>query len=424
MSAAGSREFDVIIVGAGIVGTVMASLLLKRGSSTAGRVALVADRFMQAPAADADWDLRVFALSRASERLLQHCGIWGALPCERVHAYQRVQVWDADGAVNGAGSLRFECAEIGEPNLGYIADGRVLQWQALQAARALGAVPLEAQLGAIVRGDGDVGVVLADGRQLRARLIIGADGTESRTRQLLDIGTAGHAYHQDALVAHVKTEKAHDDTAWQRFLPGGPLALLPLSDGRSSLVWSTSRAHATQLRALEPEAFNAALTAASDEVLGRCTLESALAAFPLQLQYAVAYAQRNAVLLGDAAHVVHPLAGQGLNLGLLDCAALAQVLGDCAGPRSFGDLNILRRYERWRRSENFLAAAALDALERLFAARGPLSSAARSFGLGAVRRSGLVKRRLARRALGLSGDLPDIARGQSAATGDRASPRR
>jgi len=421
MSGAGSREFDVIIVGAGIIGTVMASLLLKRGTCAPGRVALVADRFIEGPAADADgravdgrpavsrpavgrpadWDLRVYALSRASERLLQQCGIWDSLPRERLNAYQRMHVWDANGSVHGTGSLQFDCADIGEPNLGVIADGRVLQWQALQTARELGAVPLEARLAAIMRGVGAISAVLGDGRQLRAKLIIGADGTGSKTRQLLDIGTAGHVYHQDALVAHIRTEKPHEETAWQRFLPGGPLALLPLSDGRSSLVWSNSRAEAARLLALGPEEFGAALTAGSDAVLGQCSITSKLTAFPLQLQYADAYVQPRAVLLGDAAHVVHPLAGQGLNLGLKDCAALAQVLGECADLRSIGDLNVLRRYERWRRSENFLAGAALDGLERLFAASHPLSSAARSFGLGAVQRMPVVTRQLARRALGL-----------------------
>jgi ubiquinone biosynthesis UbiH/UbiF/VisC/COQ6 family hydroxylase len=411
MSTAGSREFDVIIVGAGIIGTTMASLLLKRGCSTPGRVALIADRFMQAPAADAggrpaggrpaDWDLRVYALSRASERLLQLCGIWDSLPRQRLNAYQRMQVWDALGSAQGARSVGFDCADIGEPNLGYIVDGRVLQWHALETARALGAVPLEAQLAAIVRGDDFISAVLGDGRSLRAKLIIGADGTESKTRQLLDIGTAGHAYHQDALVAHVSTDKPHGDTAWQRFLPGGPLALLPLSDGRSSLVWSMDRAEAARLRVLDPEDFSAAVTAGSDEVLGRCTLASPLAAFPLQLQYALAYVQSRAVLLGDAVHVVHPLAGQGLNLGLQDCAALASVLGDCGDARSFGDLKTLRRYERWRRSENLLAGAALDGLERLFADSGILTSTARGVGMGAVQRMPMVKRALARRALGV-----------------------
>jgi len=408
MSASGSREFDVIIVGAGIIGAAMACLLMRRGSSASSRVALVGDRFMQAPLAGADWDLRVFALSRASERLLKLCGIWDTLPPARVAPYERMRVWDAAASAHGPGSLSFDCADIGEPNLGYIVDGRVLQWQALQSARALGAVLIEAPLSSVVRGDDAVRAGLEDGRELRAKLIVGADGTESKTRQLLGIETAGHTYHQDALVAHVRTATPHANTAWQRFLGTGPLAFLPLSDGRCSIVWSTSRTEAARLRALDPEGFGAALTAASGEVLGQCTVAAPPVAFPLQLQYAVAYAAPRAVLVGDAAHVVHPLAGQGLNLGLLDCAVLAQVLEDCGGARNFGDLKVLRRYERWRRSENFVAGAALDGLERLFSSAGGFAATARRLGLSAVERLPDIKRRLVRRALGLSGDLPDI----------------
>ncbi len=213
---------------------------------------------------------------------------------------------------------------------------------------------------------------LNDGRELRSRLLVAADGTESKTRELLKIGTAGHAYHQDALVAHVQTAKAHGNTAWQRFLSTGPVAFLPLNDGRTSIVWSVARARAASLRAMDPEAFGAALTEASGEALGSCTLTSQLATFPLKLQYALEYARPRAVLLGDAAHAVHPLAGQGLNLGLLDCAALAQVLGEAGHADNFGDFKHLRRYERWRRSENLLAAAALDGLERLFSSADPV----------------------------------------------------
>ncbi len=409
--SAGSREFDVIIVGAGVIGASLACLLLRQRSGTSLRVALAADRFAQMPPADADWDLRVFALSRASERLLKLCGIWAALPAARVNAYERMHVWDADGAPRGPGSLSFDCADIGEPNLGYIVDAQVLQWLALQRARALGAVLIEAPLRAIVTGEDGVRAGLEDGRELRGTLIVGADGTESKTRQLLGIETAGHAYHQDALVTHVHTAVPHRDSAWQRFLPTGPLAMLPLSDGRCSIVWSTSRAEAARLRALDAAAFGAALTIASGEVLGNCALAAPLAAFPLKLQYAAAYASPHAVLVGDAAHVVHPLAGQGLNLGLLDCAALVQVLEDSGSPGSFGDMKVLRRYERWRRSENLLAGAGLDAMERLFSiAAGPVM-AARKFGLGAVERLPGLKRRLARQALGLSGDLPALISG-------------
>jgi 2-octaprenylphenol hydroxylase len=405
MSRGRSPEFDVIVVGAGVIGTVMASLLLARKLSTPGRVAVVADQFTAAPLS-ADWDLRVFALSRASERLLKVCGVWNSLPAERVFAYERMCVFDASGTPTGPGSLSFDCAELGEPNLGYIVDGKALQWQCLQSARAAGAVLIEGAIAGIEAGDDDVTLSLSDGRELRGTLAAAADGPDSQTRQLLGIDTAGHAYNQDALVAHVHTAQGHANTAWQRFLSTGPVAFLPLKDGRCSIVWSVARPQADLLRAMDPQAFGHALTEASGALLGQCTLTTKLASFPLKLQYAVDYARPRAVLLGDAAHVVHPLAGQGLNLGLLDCAALSEVLAEAGGAANFGDFKHLRRYERWRRSENVIATAALDGLERLFSNSDARNVALRTAGLGAVARMPLVKRGFARRALGLAGDLP------------------
>lgn len=406
MTRVRSPDFDVMVVGAGVIGTVMASLLLARKLSAPGRVAVIADQFATAPVGGADWDLRVFALSRASERLLKICGVWDSLPARRVFPYERMCVFDA--APTGPGSLTFDCAEIGEPNLGYIVDGRALQWQCLQSARAAGVVLIEGAVEAILPGEDHVALRLCDGRELRGTLLAAADGTDSKTRELLGIDTAGHAYHQDALVAHVQTARGHANTAWQRFLSTGPVAFLPLDDGRCSIVWSVARSKAELLRAMDAEAFGNALTEASGAALGQCTLTSKLASFPLKLQYAVDYARPRAVLLGDAAHVVHPLAGQGLNLGLLDCAALAQVLGDAGGAASFGDYQHLRRYERWRRSENIIAAAALDGLERLFSNSGAWSAGMRTAGLGAVARMPLLKRGFARRALGVAGDLPEF----------------
>lgn len=418
MRAASSRDFDVIIVGAGVIGAAMAALLVARKLCAPGRIALIAERFADAggsgaipsaaAAPDSDWDLRVFALSRASERLLRQCGVWDALPRNRVFAYERMCVWDGAGAPQGRGSIVFDCAEIGEPNLGFIVEGRALQYQCLQAARHLGIVTIEGQLDTLAMGDADATVRLTDGRELRGLLLIAADGTESKTRTLLGIDTAGHAYHQDALVAHVRTAASHRNTAWQRFLRSGPLAFLPLPDGRSSIVWSVDRAEAARLAALDPAAFGAALTAAAAGALGECELTTALARFPLKLQYAFEYARPHAILLGDAAHAVHPLAGQGLNLGLLDCAALAEVLGDAAAAVRFGEYTLLRRYERRRRSENLLAAAALDGLERLFSSADPISSGLRRAGLSAVDKMPFVKRRFAQRALGLAGDVPDF----------------
>ena len=407
MTAPAGREFDAVIVGAGVTGTVMAGLLIARNLCAAGRVAVVAERFAAEPAVDADWDLRVFALSRASERVLAVCGVWDSLPPQRVFPYEHMCVWDSAGAPDAKGSIRFDCATMGEPNLGFIVDGRALQWQCLKAARDAGTVFMEAGIEALGAAEDGITLRLSDARTVRTRLLIGADGQESKTRALLGIETAGHSYHQDALVAHVRTAKPHRSTAWQRFLAGGPLAFLPLPDGRSSIVWSAGLAEARRLRALDGQAFGAALTDASGGVLGACELSSALASYPLKLEYALDYVRPRAVLLGDAAHVVHPLAGQGLNLGLLDCAVLAEVLGQGGGAANFGEQRFLRRYERRRRSENQLAAAALDGLERLFSAQHPLTAGLRIAGLSAVGRVPFIKRRLARQALGWV-DVPEF----------------
>jgi 2-octaprenylphenol hydroxylase len=412
-----SRDFDAVIVGAGVVGSVMASLLLVRKQCSPGRVAIVADRIAAAPAAAgdaaaADWDLRVFALSRASQRLLQLCGAWQSLPPQRVSAYERMCVWDESGAPEGPGSLTFDCAEIGEANLGHIVDGRALQESCLRAACAAGAVLIEAQLQEIALTDTDARLRLTDGRDLRGALLIAADGAESKTRGLIGIDVAGHAYHQDALVAHVRSEKSHRNTAWQRFLSTGPLAFLPLPDGRSSIVWSVARAEAARLRILDAAAFGEALRAASGDVLGELALTTPLASFALKLQYAVDYARPRAVLLGDAAHAVHPLAGQGLNLGLLDCASLAEVLGSAGAAAQLGEYRLLRRYERWRKSENLLAATAFDGLERLFSNANPGVARLRTAGLDSVRKLPFLKRQFAKRALGLVGDIPPFLKAE------------
>jgi 2-octaprenylphenol hydroxylase len=408
-SASGGREFSVLIVGGGVIGLTMASLAVARKLAAPGRVAVIADRPASPPSSltlDSDWDLRVYALSRASQRLLTICGVWQGLPPTKRGAYERMCVWET----RGAGTLTFDCAELGEANLGFIVEGRALQSECRRAAQAAGVVFIESAVQRVCGGDSDVVVGLHDGRELRGQLLIGADGTASTVRGLLKIDTAGHVYHQDALVAHVRTAQPHRKTAWQRFLPTGPLAFLPLPDGRSSIVWSATRAAATRLRALDAAAFGAALTAASEGILGTCELTTPLAAFPLKLQYALDYVRPRAVLLGDAAHVVHPLAGQGLNLGLLDCASLADVLGASGNGGDCGEPRELRRYERWRRSENLLAAAAMDGLERVFSSSGTVLSRLRGMGLEAVDRSSFVKRALARYAMGASGDVPRFLR--------------
>ena len=403
------REFDIAIVGAGAVGAVAASLFVARRLCAPERVALIADRLPEDPRGT-DWDLRVFALGRASQRLLGICGVWERLPRDRVCSYAHMRVWDASGPPDGPGALSFDGAEIGEPDLGSIVDGRALQWHCLQAARAAGVAVVEAGLEDIAIGETGARIRAEGGRELCAGLVVGADGTRSKTRTLLGIGTAGHSYGQEALVAHVRTGKPHRNTAWQRFMPTGPLALLPLADGRSSIVWSVRREEAARLRALTGAEFARALDAASAEVLGPTELTTPVAAFPLGLQYAQRYVRERVALVGDSAHVVHPLAGQGLNLGFLDCGALASVLAEAPDARAFGDLGLLRRYERWRKSENLAAAAAFDGLDRLFSNADPRLTALRMAGLRLAARAPLAKRHLMRRALGLGGDVPAFLR--------------
>ncbi|HEY2681935.1 MAG TPA: FAD-dependent monooxygenase [Steroidobacteraceae bacterium] len=400
-------DFDVVVVGAGAVGATLAALLSKSSRLAGGRVALIAPRWPPPP--PSDWDLRVFALSRASERILAAAGIWPSLSAHRVSSYERMRVWDAAGSAHGSGSLEFDCAQLGEANLGYIVDGAELQWRCLEAAKSLRVSLIDS---AVIALDADAEVAaltLDDGRVLTARLVVGADGTDSTIRELAGLGSAGHAYHQEALVAHIHTVKSHQRTAWQRFLPSGPLAFLPLSDGRSSLVWSTSCAEAKRLQALPAAEFSVELTRASDAVLGDCSLGSERACFPLKLKYAERYIAVRLALVGDAAHVVHPLAGQGLNLGLLDVASLIEVL-ETKGPDALGDAAALRRYERWRRSENLLTAAGLDGLERLFSSTSAVTGMMRKRGLSLIERLPPLKRRLARQALGLAGDIPALAR--------------
>ena len=407
-----SREFDVVIVGAGPGGSVMAGLLLARHLVSPGRVAVLTEHITPpvakaaAERADHAWGLRVFALSRASQRLLRLCGVWRNLPTELVFPYERMCVWDESGAPQGRGSLTFDCAELGEPDLGFIVDGGALQSSCLAAAVAAGAVLVESAVQSIGVNEGGVQVALADQRELGARLLIAADGAASRTRALLGVATAGHAYHQDALVAHVRTAQPHRSTAWQRFLPTGPIAMLPLSDGRSSIVWSVSREESERLRALDARQFAAAVFRASGGVLGDIELTTAIAGFPIQLQYALDYVRPRAALIGDAAHSVHPLAGQGLNLGFLDCASLAEALSDAGTPSALGEYAPLRRYERRRKSENLLAAAAFDGLERLFSSSKPGLARLRAAGLGAVGSVPFAKKTLAKRALGIGGDVP------------------
>ncbi|HZF16594.1 MAG TPA: UbiH/UbiF/VisC/COQ6 family ubiquinone biosynthesis hydroxylase [Steroidobacteraceae bacterium] len=404
-------DFDIVIAGAGMVGACAATLLAKTPICPASRIALI-DAKPPAPArTDVDIDLRVSAISRGSERILAACGVRDAVLSDRSHPYQRMQVWDASSAPDGGGVLKFDAAEVGEPNLGYIVENRWLQWHLFEAAVRSGVTVFRQAVTALDLGDAQATVTLAEGRSLSAALVIGADGADSPLREFAGIETKGWGYAQEALVSHIRTELAHADTARQRFLESGPIALLPLADGRSSIVWSTTPEQAEAMREIDADDFARAIEQATDGVLGSVTLAAPRASFPLRLAHAIDYTRPRFVLIGDAAHAVHPLAGLGVNLGFLDAAALTETLVDArAAGAELGDLKPLRRYERWRKSENLAAMGMLDGINRLFSNGNPALSGLRRAGLGAVNQLGPVKNFFIRRALGTAGELPRAAK--------------
>lgn len=395
-------DYDILIIGGGLVGACLAGLLAAERNLASLRIGLIeAQPPSQPPTGDID--IRVSAISRASQATLARAGGWQLLPPAHISPYAEMVVWDAAGQPHGQGSVHFSADATSEPDLGSIVENRQLQWALYSSPLLRDRVTLlRASLAALAFDPASAIATanLADGRRITARLIVGADGAASRSRSLAGIEVTSRPYDQSAVVTHVRTERPHRQTAWQRFLSDGPVALLPLADGRSSIVWTTTPDHATRLVEMPTEEFERELVAATDGVFGRIELAAPRARFPLQLMHAREYCRLGFVLVGDAAHAVHPLAGQGVNLGFADCAALVATLAEAAAVSSTGwaDRRWLRRYERWRKSDNWLAAGVIDGLGRLFGNSDPRVGALRRAGLDLVDRSGLAKRLLIGRA--------------------------
>lgn len=403
--------YDVAIAGGGIVGATLACALSDGGM----RVAVIETR---QPVVPSDrMDPRVSAVSRGSVQILESLGVWQDL--RHVSPFRAMQVWDA----SGAGNIHFDSADIGMDTLGYIVENSALLavlWEKLRSSIKTD-VYCPARITTATWQGECVTLALDDGRRLAARLLVGADGADSTVRRLADIATRGWDYQQTALVATVRISHPHHETAWQRFLPDGPLAFLPLADGSSSIVWTLPTDQAARLLALSDDVFINELREALGAPpvhgyqglgLGTILETGPRLGFPLRLIHAGQYVKERLALIGDAAHTVHPLAGQGVNLGISDAAALAEVLGEArAQGKDIGALRVLRRYERWRKGDNLIMIAALEGIKRLFATNLPPLRWARNQGLALTDRAWPVKNAIMRHAMGMAGDLPKRAQG-------------
>jgi 2-polyprenylphenol 6-hydroxylase len=390
-------SLDVAVVGGGMVGAAAALALARAGFATA----LLEAREPSVWSTSDEVDLRVVGLAPSSIALLHELGVWTSIRTSRASPYARMHVWDA---ASGA-AIDFDAANEGRDLLGYIVENNLVQWrlwQALDTAGVRRLCPAQVSGYEVLEDRVQLALSGAETETVSARLLVAADGAASPLRAMAGIDTTGRDYAQRGVVAHVQTERPHEGTAWQRFLQAGPLALLPLADGRSSIVWSLPEDEAQRVLALDDEAFLRELGVASDFRLGLITGATKRVAFPLRLQLAQRYQAERFVLLGDAAHAVHPLAGQGVNLGLRDVAQLRDTLIDArAAGSDIAAVHVLRRYARQRRSADTIDALGFDTLARIYAWQSAPLVAARGLGVRLVHKLSPIKRTLAEHAAGL-----------------------
>ena len=398
-------QYDIIIIGGGMVGLTLACALAKTGL----QIAVIEAHAPKNISPDAEYGLRVSAISRASQQVFTNIGAWQHMQARRISPYEHMHVWDA----MGNGQIHFSASDLGADVLGHIIENNVVQFSLLQSLLQhenlhwLCPASIEK-----IECNGDSNTVtLNNGNVLTTKLLVGADGAHSRVRDAAGIQLEQTPYEQKGVVCVVESTKHHQYTAWQRFLPTGPLAFLPLADGRCSIVWSASDAEADRLLALSANDFARELEQAFEFTLGAVKSVGERAAFPLIRRHAEHYVVPGVVLIGDAAHTIHPLAGQGVNLGVLDAASLAQVISEAVRDRrDFASMPILRKFERWRRGENTLMMHSMSGFKNLFSNDNSALSFIRNAGLNLVNALPPVKNILMRRAMGLEGDLPELAR--------------
>ncbi|BCL75936.1 ubiquinone biosynthesis hydroxylase UbiH [Jeongeupia sp. HS-3] len=385
-------DADILIIGGGLVGTALAAALAKSTHS----ILLLEGRTPQTQAPSERWDNRVYAISRASQRLLSDIGAWQRLDAARIQPVSRMQITGDDGR----STLAFDALDAGLDALTTILESGNLQaalWQTAMAAPNV-SVMAPAEPAAFAYDDDGVTVTLADGRSIRARLAVGADGANSWLRNGAGIDSSSKPYGQWGVVANFETELPHYGVARQWFFDDGILAWLPLAGKRISIVWSCDEARKDELLALPTAELDAKVAAAGGRALGELRCITPAAAFPLRLTHVRELVRAGVALVGDAAHTVHPLAGQGVNLGFGDVAELARVLA-AADSTKLGDYLTLRRYERARREAIYVMQGACDGLQKLFNNRNPLLKTLRNTGLGLTDSLPWIKQQLIRHAM-------------------------
>ena len=382
-------EFDIVIIGGGLVGASLAAALKPSGL----RLALVEGQSL--PGLDSEWDSRIYAFTPGNVKFLTECGAWQRLDTSRVQQVEEMRVFGDTGA-----KLDFSAYQLGAPELAFIMESRLLQhalWQGLQEQDNLTLLH-PAQCAELTWHADAAHLKLKDGRELKAKLIVGADGRDSWVRRQTVIPEVPTPYHQHGVVANFNISKAHRGIAYQWFQPDGILALLPLPGKRISIVWSVSPEKSAELLALTHEELCTRVSEASNHTLGELQVITPPAAFPLRVLNLAHITRPRLALIGDAAHNVHPLSGQGVNLGLRDVRELAQVLQQ-RGALDCGDLRLLRRYEQTRQGDILSMQLTTDALKHLFVNDNPLLRTLRNIGLTATNKIMPLKKMLARHAL-------------------------
>ncbi|MGA1691592.1 MAG: UbiH/UbiF/VisC/COQ6 family ubiquinone biosynthesis hydroxylase [Sedimenticolaceae bacterium] len=396
---------DIIIVGGGMVGACMALAAAREGF----QVTLLEPRQPSLEWTGDDFDIRVSALTRTSETILRNLDVWQGMQQRRVTAYENMHVWDH----KGFGEVHFAAEDVGEPNLGHIVENRVIVaslWEQITHQANIKHVA-DVEIVLIERKGDQTKLIASNGDVLSASLVIGADGARSSVRELVGLTASTSSYDQEGVVCTVKAEQGNASTAWQRFMPTGPLALLPMNEEYFSIVWSTSPEQAQSLVNAPAESFNQELTQASEAVCGKLSVVGERAAFPLRKLKAERYVLDGVALIGDAAHVIHPLAGQGVNLGFLDAAMLMDVLTEARAHRELiGAMGVLLRYERARKGHNLAVQSAMDGFKHLFSNNNPALSLIRNLGLGVAHHVSPLRRQFERVALGEGVVVPSLGK--------------